>query len=430
MNYHIKPNGSLHGNIRVPGDKSISHRAMMLGAIAEGTTNVTGFLTGADCLATQAAFAAMGVKIESPQAENLIIHGVGLHGLTAPKKPLDLGNSGTSIRLLTGLLAGQKFASELTGDDSLRKRPMGRIVKPLREMGAQIDMSNHDYPPLRIHGQQTLHGIRYQMPVASAQVKSGLLLAGLYAQGETVIQESVLTRDHTERMLAAFNYPLQRENNTVRLIGQKKLTATTINIPADISSAAFFMVGAVIATGSDIVLQQVGVNPTRCGVIHILRKMGAQIELLNERVESGEPIADIHVRSSVLHGITIPKAWVPAAIDEFPAIFIAAACAEGKTILQGAEELRVKESDRIQTMVDGLKILGVNAQAQPDGVIIEGGAMQGGKINSHGDHRVAMAFAMAGLRATAEIEIIDCANVATSFPNFVKLAQQAGLEIY
>lgn len=430
ITYQIKPGGALHGNLRVPGDKSISHRAIMLGAIAEGVTHISGFLASADCLATLQAFRDMGVHIEqSTHIKKLAVHGVGLHGLQAPVHMLDMGNSGTAIRLLTGLLAGQRFNSQLTGDASLQRRPMGRIVEPLRYMGAHITMHNENYPPLQIRGVENLHGMHYQMPVASAQVKSGILLAGLYAQGEVIITERAPTRDHTERLLAAFGYPIHHTENTVRLIGQKKLTATRIHIPADISSAAFFMVGATIAPGSDIILEHVGINPTRIGVIHILQQMGANIVLLNERMEGGEPIADIHVQYSELRGIDIPAELVSLAIDEFPVLFIAAACAQGVTRLHGAEELRVKESDRIQTMVDGLRILGIKAEAQTDGAIIEGGQLQGGAIESHGDHRVAMAFAIAGLRATGTIQINDCANVATSFPHFVSLAQKAGLNI-
>lgn len=416
INYHLQPGGKLRGQIRLPGDKSISHRAVMLGAIAEGITEVSGFLEGADCLATLKAFQEMGVKVERPAPEKLLIHGVGLNGLQQPKKILDLGNSGTSIRLLTGLLAGQKFSSQLTGDESLQRRPMARVVDPLRKMGAKIDLQTNGCPPLTIHGNQKLHGIEYAMPIASAQVKSSLLLAGLYAEGETRIIEPAPSRDHTERMLASFG-------------GHKKLKGINIAVPADISSAAFFMVGASIAPGSEIILQAVGINPTRTGVITILRKMGADIQLLNERMLGAEPVADIRICSSQLQGIKIPKELVPLAIDEFPIIFIAAACASGETLLEGAEELRVKESDRIKTMVEGLQVLGVNAKATADGAIIQGGDLKGGRINSHGDHRIAMSFAMAALRCQQEVMIEDCQNVATSFPNFTNLAEKLGLSI-
>lgn len=428
-NYTIHPSTRLYGTIRVPGDKSISHRALMLAAIADGITDIEGFLASADCLATRDALYELGVQIDSINPQHLQVHGVGLYGLHAPKKVLDLGNSGTSIRLMAGLLAGQRFASQLTGDHSLLRRPMARIIKPLQAMGAKIQMTNHDFPPLWIEGKQALHAIHYTMPVASAQVKSGLLLAGLYAEGETVITEPVATRDHTERMLAAFGCSIKRQSNSIYLTGKQHLTATHIHVPADISSAAFFMVGATLAPGSDITLTDVGINPTRYGVIQILQKMGADITLLNQRIQSGEPVADIRVQHAKLHGITIPEAWIAAAIDEFPAIFIAAAAAQGTTILRGASELRVKESDRIQAMAEGLQTLGITIEAQPDGAIIQGGAMHGGVINSYGDHRIAMAFTMAGLRATDTIEIEDCSNVVTSFPEFITLARQAGLQI-
>ncbi len=429
IKYRITPGGSLQGKIRMPGDKSISHRSIMLGAVAEGKTEISGFLEGADCLATLQAFTELGVQVARPDTGKLTIHGVGLQGLKAPHQILDLGNSGTSIRLLTGLLAGQKFSSQLTGDASLQRRPMARVVDPLTAMGANIEMQANGCPPLVIHGGQLLRGIKYAMPIASAQVKSALLLAGLYATGETTIIEPAVSRDHTERMLAGFGYPIERKENVIRLFGQKKLTAAQIQIPGDISSAAFFLVGASIAAGSDLLLEQVGVNPTRTGVITILRAMGADITVFNEHYANGEPVADIRVRHAALRGITIPQDLVPLAIDEFPAIFIAAACAEGETVLQGAQELRVKESDRIQTMVEGLQICGIEAQAFPDGIRISGGQLQGGVVKSHGDHRIAMAFAMAGLCSTTEIIVADCANVRTSFPNFVELAEQVGLRI-
>jgi 3-phosphoshikimate 1-carboxyvinyltransferase len=415
--------------MRVPGDKSISHRAVMLGAIAEGTTEVEGFLEGADCLATLQAFREMGVQIEYLPGERLIIHGVGLHGLQSPSAILDLGNSGTSIRLLAGLLAGQKFSSCLTGDASLCRRPMKRLVDPLTRMGAHIAMQVGGFPPLAIYPVKALQNIQYEMPVASAQVKSSLLLAGLYAQGEIIITEPAPTRDHTERMLQTFGCTLHREQNTIRFQGEQSLRATHLKVPADISSAAFFMVGAAIAPSGSIILEEVGVNPTRTGVIDILCLMGADITLLNQRWLGGEPIADIKITSSPLKGINIPAELVPLAIDEFPAIFIAAACAEGKTQVTGAEELRVKESDRIQSMVDGLVALGISAEALPDGAIITGGKIKGGIVNSHGDHRIAMAFTLASLRAAEEILITDCANIATSFPNFTELVSNAGVQL-
>ncbi len=429
VTYQVAPGGKLSGRGRVPGDKSISHRSIMLGALAEGVTEVTGFLEGEDCLATLEAFRVMGVKIERPEPEHVVIHGAGMRGLRTPHKPLNLGNSGTSMRLLCGLLAGQPFAATLTGDASLTRRPMQRVIEPLTRMGARIEASPAGTAPLVIQGSTELRGIDYVMPVASAQVKSALLLAGLYAQGRTCVTEPAPARDHTERMLQGFGYPIARQGNTVCVQGGGKLRAMRLKVPADISSAAFFMVGASIAAGSDMVLEHVGINPTRIGVINILRLMGANIELLNERVAGGEPVADVRVRAAPLRGIVIPVEQVPLAIDEFPALFIAAACAQGETVLRGAHELRVKESDRIQVMADGLSALGVSAQPTPDGMVIQGGALRGGEIESHGDHRIAMAFAMAALRADAPITIRDCANVNTSFPGFAGLAQGAGLGI-
>ncbi|MFP4611584.1 MAG: 3-phosphoshikimate 1-carboxyvinyltransferase, partial [Thiohalophilus sp.] len=380
-------------------------------------------------LATLNAFRAMGVGIDGPDDGEVVIRGVGLHGLRAPAAPLDLGNSGTSMRLLAGLLAAQPFDCTLTGDASLSKRPMKRVTDPLGEMGARIDTSEAGTPPLTIHGGQPLRGIHYAMPVASAQVKSALLLAGLYAEGETCVSEPAPTRDHTERMLQGFGYPLRHAGVTACLDGGGKLVARDIDIPADISSAAFFMVGASIAPDSDITLEHVGINPTRLGVITILQQMGADISLHNEQTVGGEPVADIRVRGSQLKGIRIPEVQVPLAIDEFPALFIAAACAEGETVLTGARELRVKESDRIQVMADGLQILGIDAEPTEDGMRIRGGTLGSGSVDSHGDHRIAMAFAMAGLRAAGPITIRDCANVTTSFPGFVELAADAGLAI-
>ncbi|MET0060987.1 MAG: 3-phosphoshikimate 1-carboxyvinyltransferase [Candidatus Thiodiazotropha endolucinida] len=429
INYRIQPGGKLIGNLRVPGDKSISHRSIMLGSLADGVTEVTGFLEGEDSLATLNAFRQMGVAIDGPTQGRVTIQGVGMHGLQAPDGALDLGNSGTSMRLLTGLLAGQGMAVTLTGDSSLSGRPMRRVIDPLSRMNASIGSTEAFTAPLQIHPQSRLQGIDYQMPMASAQVKSALLLAGLCAKGETCITEPAPTRDHTERMLQGFGYPVRRDGNRICLTGGGRLSACEIDIPADISSATFFLVGVSIAEGSEMVLQHVGINPTRDGVISILKLMGAEIELLNEREVGGEPVADIRVTSTDLHGIDIPEELVPLAIDEFPAIFVAAACARGETRLRGAEELRVKESDRIQVMAEGLQRLGIEADPRPDGIVIQGGALQGGKVESHGDHRIAMSFAMAGLRATGPIEITDCANVNTSFPGFVPSAADMGLQI-
>lgn len=424
-----KPGSSLAGRIRVPGDKSISHRSIMLGSLAEGTTEVEGFLEGEDALATLQAFRDMGVVIEGPHHGRVTIHGVGLHGLKAPAGPLYMGNSGTSMRLLSGLLAAQPFDTTLTGDASLSKRPMNRVAKPLREMGAVIETGPEGRPPLSIKGGQRLTGMAYEMPMASAQVKSCLLLAGLYAAGSTSVTEPAPTRDHTERMLRGFGYPVSVEGSTVSVEAGHKLTATRIEVPADISSAAFFLVAASIAEGSELVLEHVGINPTRTGVIDILKLMGGDITLENQREVGGEPVADIRVRAAKLKGIDIPEDLVPLAIDEFPVLFVAAACAEGRTVLRGAEELRVKESDRIQVMADGLITLGVKAEPTPDGIIIEGGSIGGGEVWAHGDHRIAMSFSVASLRATAPIRIHDCANVATSFPNFLALSAEVGINV-
>jgi len=429
LRFHLTPGGCLSGRVRVPGDKSISHRSIMLGALADGITHITGFLEGEDSLATLAAFRAMGVRIEGPDAGRVTVHGVGLHGLREPQGPLYLGNSGTSMRLMTGLLAGQRFTTVLTGDRSLSGRPMQRVVDPLVRMGARIDATQQGTAPLTIHGGCMLSGIDYTMPVASAQVKSSLLLAGLYAQGATCVTEPAPTRDHTERMLAGMGYAVERSDARVCLEGGHALGAIDIDVPADISSAAFFLVGASIAPDSDLLLEHVGMNPTRTGIVDILRRMGASIELSNERDVGGEPVADLRVRSAPLHGIDIPPGLVPLAIDEFPVIFVAAACATGQTVLTGAGELRVKESDRIQVMADGLQTLGVRARPTPDGMIIEGGPIGAGRVHSHGDHRIAMAFAMSALRAQGAIDIDDCANVNTSFPDFVVLARGAGLSI-
>ena len=429
VRFKILPGGRLSGDIRVPGDKSISHRAIMLGSLAEGVTHVEGFLEGDDALATLQAFRAMGVRIEGPDQGKVTIHGVGMNGLQPPEEPLDLGNSGTSMRLLAGLLAGQGFEVTLIGDDSLSRRPMKRVTEPLALMGAEINTTPKGTAPLVIRPVDGLKGIDYQLPVASAQVKSCLLLAGLYAAGETWVSEPAPTRDHTERMLNGFGYEVMRSGRRRGLSGGGKLLACDIDVPADISSAAFFLVGASIAAGSDLTLTHVGMNPTRDGVITILRLMGADIEVLNEHEVGGEPVADLRVRSAALKGIRIPEELVPLAIDEFPALFVAAACAEGVTVLSGAEELRVKESDRIQVMADGLETLGVVAKPTTDGIVIQGGRLGGGTLASHGDHRIAMAFAMAGLRASAEIVIDDCANVNTSFPGFATLAASSGLRI-
>ncbi len=429
VTFTVSPGGTLKGEARVPGDKSCSHRSIMFGSLAQGVTHVTGFLEAEDCLSTMKAFKAMGVQIEGPEDGKVTIHGVGLHGLKKPSEPLYLGNSGTSMRLLSGLLAGQSFDTVLTGDPSLSKRPMKRVTDPLKAMGAKIDTTEKGTSPLHIHGGAKLKGIHYEMPMASAQVKSCLLLAGIYAEGTTSVTEPAPTRDHTERFFRGFGYPIEQQGATVSITSGGTLKATDIDVPTDISSAAFFMVGAAIAPGADVTLKHVGINPTRTGVIDILKLMGARIEILNAREVGGEPVADIRIQESALKGIQIPEALVPLAIDEFPVLFVAAACAQGETRLTGAEELRVKESDRIQVMADGLKVLGVNAEPTPDGMVIQGGPMGGGEVISHGDHRIAMAFSIAGLRAKGEIVICDCENVNTSFPSFVALARQLGLSV-
>ena len=429
LQFRAAPGGCLSGTLRVPGDKSISHRSIMLGSLAEGETRVSGFLEGEDSLATLRAFCAMGVQIDGPEQGEVRIQGVGMRGLRPPAGPLDLGNSGTSMRLMAGLLAGQGLDLTLVGDASLSRRPMRRVTDPLARMGARIETAEGGTAPLHLLPVERLEAIDYDMPVASAQVKSCLLLAGLYAEGETCVREPAPTRDHTERMLQGFGYAVRREGDRVCLSGGGRLQACAIDVPADISSAAFFLVGASIAEGSDLLLQHVGINPTRDGVINILRLMGADIEVLDRREVGGEPVADLRVRSAPLRGIRIPLDQVPLAIDEFPVLFVAAACAEGETVLTGAEELRVKESDRIQVMADGLAALGVEAEPTPDGIRIRGGRIGGGRVDSHGDHRIAMAFAMAALRAREEIVIDDCANVNTSFPAFVTLANGVGARL-
>ncbi|SHL90737.1 3-phosphoshikimate 1-carboxyvinyltransferase [Vreelandella subglaciescola] len=435
VTYRVRPGGSAQGSVRVPGDKSISHRSIMLGALAEGVTTVTGFLEGEDSLATLQAFREMGVAIEGPHQGRVVIHGVGMHGLQAPSGPIYVGNSGTAMRLFAGLLAGQAFTSELTGDESLTRRPMNRVAEPLRAMGAVIDTAEGGRPPLHIHGGASLKGMYYDMPVASAQVKSCLLLAGLYADGETRVREPAPTRDHTERMLGGFGYQVERQGDTCWLNGGERLTAGAIDVPADISSATFFMVAAAITPDADLTLEHVGINPTRIGVINILTLMGANLELVNEREIGGEPVADIRVRYAPLTGIDIPVAQVPLAIDEFPALFIAAANASGTTRLRGAAELRVKESDRLQAMADGLATLGVEHRLLDEGIDIVGNgdaqtpSYGGGRIDSLGDHRIAMAFAVAALRAGDDIVIDNCANVATSFPDFIELATRIGMTL-
>ena len=422
------PVGKLQGDITVPGDKSISHRAIMLGAIAKGITTVSGFLDGEDCLSTLRAFQSMGVRIEGPFSQRVVIHGVGKFGLKKPKERIDCGNSGTTMRLMAGILAAQSFDSELTGDDSLLKRPMERVSRPLNQMGAIVETTD-GRPPLFIRGGQTLTGITYEMPEASAQVKSCLLLAGLYAKGETAVVETGMTRDHTERMLTAFSYPIHKSDNTIVINAASECQGTDVIVPGDISSAAFFIVAATLIPHSELLIRNVGINPTRTGILHILERMGAHIEIANKRLCGEELVADLYVSHAPLEGIDIPMAMVPLAIDEFPVIFIAASCAKGKTVLHGARELRCKESDRIGAMALGLRQLGITVETLDDGICIEGGTLQGGVVDSKHDHRIAMAFAIAGALAQSPVTILDCTNVATSFPTFVTLANQIKLSI-
>ncbi|HEY0767222.1 MAG TPA: 3-phosphoshikimate 1-carboxyvinyltransferase [Steroidobacteraceae bacterium] len=430
--YRVGPGGSVTGTLTVPGDKSISHRALMLGALAEGDTHITGFLAGEDCLATAQALQRLGVHIEWPGEAQVLVHGVGAHGLAAPLAPLNMGNAGTAMRLMMGLLAPQKFDSTLIGDESLMRRPMERVAVPLQMMGARIH-TRQGRPPVQIRGTPQLRAIHYRLPVASAQVKSAVLLAGLAAAGRTQLTEPVPSRDHTERMLGAFGVQLLHEGRTIAMDGGQRLRGTQVRVPADFSSAAFFLVAGCLAADRPVTLTNIGVNPTRTGLIELLRRMGADIRVHPRPVPGGpnaEPVADIEVRRSLLHGITVPEAQVPLSIDEFPVFFIAAACADGETLVRGALELRVKESDRLATMAAGLGELGVEHQLLPDGLWIRGAeGLNGGTVDSCGDHRVAMAFAVAGLRARAPIEIRDVANVATSFPGFVRTARAAGLRI-
>lgn len=416
----------LRGTLEIPGDKSVSHRSVMLAALADGVSTIDGFLEGEDTRATAAIFSKLGVRIETPSPSRRIVHGVGVDGLKAADAPLDCGNAGTGMRLLAGLLAAQSFDSVLVGDESLSKRPMRRVTGPLAQMGAKIDTREDGTPPLRIHGGQVLHGIDYTLPVASAQVKSAVLLAGLYAQGETSVAEPHPTRDYTERMLSAFGVEIEFSPGHARLRGGQRLRATDIAVPADFSSSAFFLVAASIVPGSELRLRAVGLNPRRTGLLQALRLMGADITEENPSTHGGEPVADLVVRHAPLRGIEVPEALVPDMIDEFPALFVAAACAEGPTVVRGAAELRVKESDRLAAMAVGLRTLGLRIDETPDGATIHPGVLGTGTIESHGDHRIAMAFAVAAQRATGEVRVDDVANVATSFPGFDRLARDCG----
>jgi 3-phosphoshikimate 1-carboxyvinyltransferase len=430
--YLARPARLIHGSLRVPGDKSISHRALMLGAIADGSTEISGFLASEDCLATLAALRSLGVSIERPAETDVRVTGAGRAGLRAPAAALDMGNAGTAMRLSMGLLSGQSFDSTLIGDSSLMRRPMERVAQPLRSMGAHID-TREGRPPVQIHGGSRLQAIDYRMPIASAQVKSALLLAALYAEGTSRITEPAPTRDHTERMLQGFGVTVNRDGGGISLAGGARLTATSVGVPGDFSSAAFFIVAGCLAAARGVIIRGVGVNETRTGLLDMLSLMGADIRLEPCEEAGPEPIADIHVRASALRGIRVPEHLVPLSIDEFPVFFIAAAAASGETLVTGASELRVKESDRLAVMAAGLSTLGVECELLPDGIRIQGGGMAsgmgGGRIDSHGDHRIAMAFAIASLVARDTIEIDDVANVATSFPGFPALARQAGLDL-
>lgn len=426
--YLAQPVSRIRGEIVVPGDKSISHRSLMLGGMAEGRTEVTGFLASEDCLATLNVMRSLGVRIDQPAPDHVIVHGAGAGGFKGAQTALDMGNAGTAMRLFMGLLAAQTFDSVLVGDSSLMKRPMERVAKPLREMGAKIE-TVEGRPPVTLRGGVALRAIDYSLPMASAQVKSAVLLAGLHARGRTRVTEPAPTRDHTERMLRGFGVEVLRSEQSVAIEGGQTLRATDVQVPGDISSAAFFLVAGALGAEEGLVLRNVGINPTRTGILDILIAMGADIQITNRRETGGEPVADISVRKSELKGIRVPDAVVPLAIDEFPVFFIAAACAQGESLVRGAAELRVKETDRLAVMAEGLGRLGVEHELLPDGLWIRGGDLDGGVIDSHGDHRIAMAFAVASLRSRGPIEILDVANVATSFPGFVPLARSVGFDL-
>lgn len=428
MQYHVQPSIVGDATLSVPGDKSVSHRALMLGGIADGQTTISGFLAGEDCLSTLTAMRAMGVDIERTGETDVVVQGVGLRGLVEPAHDLDLGNSGTAMRLMAGLLSGQSFTSVLSGDESLTSRPMQRVIAPLGLMGATID-SQEGCPPLTVHGNTQLKGIDYTLPMASAQVKSAVLLAGLYANGVTTVKEPAVTRDHTERMLATMGVVLEQSDHRISIRGEQTLHGADIQVPADLSSASFVMLAAILAERADVLISAVGVNPTRTGVIAILQAMGADIGLENPRLFGAEPVADIRVRSSNLHGGPVDPALVSLAIDEFPVLFVAAAAAKGKTTFAGIGELRVKESDRIAAMATGLRKLGIKVDESEDGAVVHGGKFTGGEVDSLGDHRIAMSLAIAGSVATDTVIIKDVAAVNTSFPGFTSCLEQLGIVI-
>ena len=428
MDFTVQPSTVTNATVSVPGDKSISHRALMLGGIADGRSSISGFLAGEDCLATLDAMVAMGVEVSHESPTELTINGVGLRGLVAPSTELDLGNSGTAMRLMAGLLAGQDFSSELVGDASLSGRPMQRVTTPLGLLGADIQ-SNDGCPPLRIAGVGRLQGIDYTLPVASAQVKSAILLAGLYADGITTVKEPEVTRDHTERMLGTMGVEIDKVDHRISMRGDQALRSCDIKVPADLSSASFVMLATILSDNAKVTIQNVGINPTRTGVIDILLGMGAEIEVSNRRTYGEEPVADIKVRSSNLRGGAVDPALVSLAIDEFPALFVAAAAASGPTEFTGLAELRVKESDRIASMASGLRALGIRVDESDDGAVVHGGPFSGGEVASHGDHRVAMSLAVAGSIASAPVTITDVAAVNTSFPGFTDTMAQLGISI-
>lgn len=431
LDWVAQPGSPLRGRIRVPGDKSISHRAIMLGSLADGTTRITGFLEGEDTRATAAAFAAMGVRIEMPADGCRVVHGVGIDGLAVPPAAIDCGNAGTAMRLLAGVLAGQSFPSTLVGDPSLSRRPMRRVLEPLARMGARISARDDVFAPLMIEpAADGLRAIDWRCPIASAQVKSAILLAGLRARGTTRVNEPQPTRDHTERMLGAFGCPIRHEGGWIAVEGGGRLLAADVDVPGDFSSAAFFLVAGSILPGSDLVIERVGVNPLRTGLLHALRLMGADIEVSALDPIGGEPVADLRVRAASLAGIDLPESLVADMIDEFPAFFVAAAVAAGRTRVTGAAELRVKESDRIAAMAAALGGLGASIEETPDGALIEGGArLHGGRVDSRGDHRIAMAAAIAAQCAAQPVSIADCRNVDTSFPGFLRLAGSIGFGV-
>lgn len=427
------PSGALKGAIRVPGDKSISHRSIMLGALAVGETRVTGLLEGEDVLATAAAMRAMGASVERTGEGEWSVHGVGVGALLQPEAPLDMGNSGTSTRLLMGLVASHAIETRFFGDASLSKRPMGRVIEPLSLMGAAFDASEGGRLPLTVRGANPAVPIEYRLPVASAQVKSALLLAGLNTPGITTVIEPVPTRDHSERMLRGFGAELEVETDsagvrTIRIRGEAELRPQTIEVPGDPSSAAFFIVAALVVPGSELLIENVGLNPTRAGLIAVLRQMGGDITEVNPREVGGEPVADLLVRHSALKGIEVDPAVVPSMVDEFPVLFVAAALAEGTTITSGLEELRVKESDRITVMAEALTVAGARVRETEDGLVIEGSGGEplrgGGPIATHLDHRIAMSMAVAGLASKSGVEVDDTRPIATSFPVFESLLDQ------